>query len=323
LSALSGAADAVAAVKAYDASKLGNKEFATAATAAAAHAEAASDTARESTFQFLEDSSAAIYAPHASAYAAASLLYAEALLLQHDLRCAEDRLEPLSGKTKKKGKGKKSDVKAPNSAENVGKAALRALDLAMLRGGVNDWASHAAPLVQSATALLGQAAPNVASGDAIPAAAGAAAATAVSSPAAAVDDVVAANAAAEASCPQWLRGKAGAHCSRIERVDARTLTPEAFAALYMGANGSNGNSSSGSSDTSSLYPKPVVLTHALEAWPALTRWPDMAYLRRAAGVSDRLVPVETCRDADASQTYMSDSWQQVTSDALAIDEMNL
>lgn len=294
----------MAAVKAFDAGTgLDNKEAAATATVAATQAESACDAAREATFPFLEDSNTASYASHASAYAAASLLYAEALLLQHELQTAAERQEAGSGKTKKSGKGKKANSKAPSNAEAVGKAALRALDLAMLRGGVNDWAPHAAPLVQSATALLGEPATSDApkstpvAHDPL---------TAATADAADADAVAAANTAAEARCPQWLCGEADAHCTRIERVDARTLTPESFAALYMGA-----GTSDGSGNNNRSLPKPVVLTHALEAWPALKRWPDMAYLRRAAGVSDRLVPVETCSDADASQTYMSDSWQQV------------
>jgi hypothetical protein len=296
------AAEAMAAARAGD--KSGGSAAAGAA-ATAARAAAASDAAREATFLFLDDASTATYAPHAAAYAAASLLYAEALLLQHaapspvDVLDAEQQPErstkgtqdSKSAKgTKGKGKGKASPD-PPSRAASVGAAALRALDLAMLRGGVSVWAPHAAPLVHAAEALLHPASSRSRSRPAAAAGSEGSAPTTADATAAAA----AANAAAEANCPQWLRGAAAARCTRVERVDARTLTPEAFAAQYMGA-------SSG--------PAPVVLTHALEAWPALQRWADLGYLRRAAG-AERLVPVETCRAADASQTYLSDSWQQV------------
>ena len=54
----------------------------------------------------------------------------------------------------------------------------------------------------------------------------------------------------------------------------------------------------------------MVLTHALDAWPALTTrpWRDTGYLRWACGA--RLVPVETCAADDATQTYLSGSFAQ-------------
>ncbi|KXZ43695.1 hypothetical protein GPECTOR_83g307 [Gonium pectorale] len=48
--------------------------------------------------------------------------------------------------------------------------------------------------------------------------------------------------------------------------------------------------------------EPVVVTGAMEHWPALSRWQDMSYLVRAAGL--RTVPVEVGRH------YLADGWGQ-------------
>ena len=203
---------------------------------------AAADAARESTFPFLADESSPQYAAHAAAYAYSSLLWAEATL------------------------GGGADAAA---------AALRACDLALLRGGVDAWGAAAAPIVERAEALHAERAPY---------------AFASASAAAANDD--AARHRHEAQCAHFSR--LGLTGTTIPRVDARSLTAERFAAEYMEAS----------------PPQPVVLTHALDAWPALTTrpWRDTGYLRWACGA--RLVPVETCAADDATQTYLSGSFAQ-------------
>ena len=76
-------------------------------------------------------------------------------------------------------------------------------------------------------------------------------------------------------------------------MDARTLSLADFQETYMLA----------------LPPVPVVLTHAVDAWPAMgtRRW-TLDYLKEQAG--GRLVPVETCVEADSSRSYMSASWER-------------
>jgi len=77
-------------------------------------------------------------------------------------------------------------------------------------------------------------------------------------------------------------------------VEASELSVEAFEAQYLRGGGGR--------------PVPVVLRNALSAWPALVKWGDMEYIKGAA--AGRLVPVETFAEADAAQTYLSDSWVQ-------------
>ncbi|GIL48569.1 hypothetical protein Vafri_5055 [Volvox africanus] len=55
--------------------------------------------------------------------------------------------------------------------------------------------------------------------------------------------------------------------------------------------------------TSYMVPEqPVVITGAMEHWPAMTRWGDLSYLEHAAGC--RTVPVEV------GQHYLADGWGQ-------------
>ena len=82
--------------------------------------EQAVDAARESTFPFLGDDSAA--PEHADAYAAASLWFAEVAL--HGSEAAE-----------------------------AAQKALRACDLAILRAGVDEWAALAEPIVRTSKSV--------------------------------------------------------------------------------------------------------------------------------------------------------------------------
>ena len=91
-----------------------------------AKAKTAADVARESTFPFIERNETA----YTAAYAAASLLWAASLV-------AEAQASDLDSSRK----------------QEAATGALRALDLAMLRGGVDEWARHAEPWINAATAL--------------------------------------------------------------------------------------------------------------------------------------------------------------------------
>lgn len=59
---------------------------------------------------------------------------------------------------------------------------------------------------------------------------------------------------------------------------------------------------------------PVIISGAMDDWPAMGAggsrgWADLEYLKTVAG--SRLVPVEICDARDASQTYLSPSWNRV------------
>ena len=219
-------------------------------------AKKAADEARESTFPHLERQES----EYSAAYSAASLLYARALLVEAD----------------------SSDAAAATTAAT---AALRALDLAMLRGGVDEWARLAEPLINAATELLQTD-------------------VAAASSSSAADDASPSIAEWETRCHHFAAGAAHAGGRSIPRVDARTLTVDEFRSRFM---------------EPSASPRPVILTHAIGEWPALgggssssasaaaSAW-TMSSLRSRHGA--RLVPVETYSAEDATSTYLSDSWAQ-------------
>lgn len=218
--------------------------------------EAACDAAREATFPFLEAGlEHAAYAPHAAAYAAASLYFADARL--------------------------RASASRPEFVHQAATDALRALDLAILRGGVELWAPHAESLILAASRLQREATKRTSDPDAASSAYNSASA----SEAAAVR-----RRHFEASCKHF--SEVGGE--PIPRVDASSLSTESFRAQYM----------EGSIEAP---PRPVILCGALDEWPALRRW-TTAYLMEQAGT--RLVPVETYAVADATSTYLSDSWAQ-------------
>ena len=99
-------------------------------TTALSEAKDAADAARESTFPFLER----MEVNYDAAYAAASLLWAAAL-------CTEA-----------------AHASTPALAAEARAGALRALDLAMLRGSVSSWARLAEPLVRAASTAASEAA---------------------------------------------------------------------------------------------------------------------------------------------------------------------
>ncbi|KAJ3239699.1 Lysine-specific demethylase 8 [Chytriomyces hyalinus] len=145
--------------------------------------------------------------------------------------------------------------------------ALRAIDLGLLRGGVVDWGPMAASLVERAAAKdVGQQKPQ----------------TIEPTPDLKLSD------AAKELPPQFIKNSPNAHT--IPRIDARSLTLEEFCKTYMEAD----------------PPRPVVLTNAIESWPALSRWKSMDYIKQVA--KGRLVPVETYAKEDTSLSFLSDSW---------------
>ena len=214
---------------------------------------------------------------YSGAYAAASLLYASVLLSEASASVASSKQE---------------------AARQSARDALRAIDLALLRAGVDEWAAVAEPIVREANAFLRENAETAAlpaeeEGGA--AAAAAAAATTAAAAAAARDK---ARQAWESASPHFSKGVAlGA--APIRRVDARTLDASSFCSQFM----------EGCINLSP--PVAVILTNCVESsWPAFSperRW-STSYLREKAG--ERLVPVETYDKKDATSTYLSDSWEQ-------------
>ena len=246
--------------------------------ASAAKALELAEAARESTFDFLEGASAPA---HSAAYAAASCFVAEAHLLR---AFGPERPTILGGA----GLAQQEQAHRAKEAEAAA-AAHRALDLAMLRGGVDEWRDVAAPLVRAADAMAAAAAGPSTRGQARDEGGGAGA------DAAAGEGSGAAAGEAEADEGEADEGEADPRlgaCRAIPRVDARTLDADAFRRLYM----------------ETTPPRPVILTHAIGSWPALSSrpWSDLGYLQAQAG--GRLVPVETYAAEDSSRTYLSDSW---------------
>ena len=217
-------------------------------------AQQAADAAREATFPYLEDPVRG--AAHSAAYSAACCFLAEAQLAELDLTAESD----------------------PYAADGIASSALRALDLALLRGGAVEWGRVAAHLIKVATAARCERPPTASSRGSL-AAAEHCSAGAISVPATDTDE--------STSCAQYL----GDPWARpIPRVDARGLSVDEFRIRFMESN----------------PPQPVVLTHALEAWPALTAWRDLQYLQQKA--AGRLVPVEVCAAADAHRSFLSETW---------------
>ena len=123
--------------------------------ASIAAAKAAADRARESTFPYLEDEHAH-HQLYASAYAAATLIWAECLIREVE---ASGSLEPASQQpatqqsaSDDSGMHAAFEERAADGCEGTlgtretAEAVLRAVDLALLRGGVEEWTASAAPL---------------------------------------------------------------------------------------------------------------------------------------------------------------------------------
>jgi hypothetical protein len=230
------------------------------------------DAARESTFPFLDDSAAA-----RDAYALSSLWWAEVCLLEPQLL----QHQPTSADAPS---GSASDA-ADNPAlrethRSAAAAALRACDLALLRGGVDEWAAAAAPLMQWAAHL--QSGANPQSGAA--ASPGGTHAASTPGPAASgsttadpAPSAVEAAAAAEAERVRWetksrqyVRGTLRGGRS-LPRVSASSLSATDFQSRCL--------------TPSNPPPEPVVLQGLASDWPALTTrpWSDSEYLKRLGG----------------------------------------
>lgn len=222
-------------------------------TAEQSGGKAAADAARRSTFPFLQADDAAAVQRYSPVYAAAQMFYAQACLDEAEVVTADASLEDRLALV----------------AEG-----FRAVDLALLRAGVEQWSAVAAPLLERALCVSDRL---EAQGDTDRAA-----------------EPAAADAPRDVPLPaQWLPGESS--CAPIPRVDARQLSVEEFQRLYMEPSGGE-------------PAQPVILQHGMEAWPALRRWADMGYIKRVAAA--RLVPVETYDARDATQTYLTDSWEQ-------------
>ena len=153
---------------------------------------------------------------------------------------------------------------------------FRAVDLALLRTSVEQWKEITTPLLTRAQELAEE----------------------IEGPCeeSSLNSVVPPAVTSEDLKPmQWIHDVA--LCADIPRVDARSLNVEQFLREYMEPTGPGTSHSA-----------PVILQHGLEAWPALQRWANMSYLKKAAAA--RLVPVETYDSKDSTQTYLSDSWEQ-------------
>lgn len=234
-------------------------------------AKLAADAARESTFPHIERNQS----EYNGAYAAAGLQYAAALV-------AEAQLQPQEAASS-------SSTQAPQFHCKAAESALRALDLAMLRGGVDEWGQAAEPLVRAAHRCLAERNAERPSPDGND---GTGASHADQDA-----DADAQRRRREQGCPHFTAGESKPEGSPIPRIDARSLTLADFEARYM---------------RSTPAPTPVILTHAIDDWPAVggahgRRW-SMDYLRRIAG--GRLVPVETYAEDDSTSTYLSASWDR-------------
>ncbi|KAJ3270786.1 Lysine-specific demethylase 8 [Terramyces sp. JEL0728] len=157
-------------------------------------------------------------------------------------------------------------------------AALRSLDLAMLRSDYQEWRPIIAPLIKEATSLHNRFKEIYLDDDYSDS-----------------DDDYASSKIVELPNEHLSEE----YAREIPRVDARELSEAQFAKQYM----------------EQEPPKPVILTHALEAWPALKLWKNSSYLRQIG--SGRLVPVEICAKEEASKSFLSATW---THKVMALDE---
>lgn len=224
------------------------------------------DAARESTFPFLDDSAAA-----RDAYALSSLWWAEVCLIEPQLLHGEPTSAEAPGGN---ASGAAVCFALREAQRGAAAAALRACDLALLRGGVDEWAGAAAPLMKWAADLQARAlvSPSSAHSASTPAPVVSGSTTANSAPVAAVDAAATAEAEQrrwETSCRQYVRGRRGGRS--LPRLSASSLSPSDFQSRYL--------------TPSKPPPEPVVLAGLAADWPALTTrpWSDFEYLRRLGG----------------------------------------
>ncbi|KAJ3113028.1 Lysine-specific demethylase 8 [Physocladia obscura] len=233
-------------------------------TALALAAIAACDKAREATFPFLASpttpKNSNNNASYTNAYAAASILFAVATL---------QRLVLVPS------------TKSSSAQRNTtALAALRALDLAMLRAGTVLWGPIAAPFVNRASEIIAEGKVNPA---VIPQ----------------LKNSKKKKSSESDNCnslflPANLRHLfLNPHSREIPRIDARTLSVADFRDRFM-------------VNQPDDVPLPVILTHAIDSWPAIARWKEPDYLVGVAG--DRLVPIETYARKDSHLSFLSKTW---------------
>lgn len=221
--------------------------------AASSGAKADADAARKSTFPFLQAEDFAEVQRYSPVYAAAQILYAHACLAE----------------------AMTSEAEPPGKSDLVAEC-FRAIDLALLRAGMDRWRSIVGPLLLRAQDVADEI---ESVGDSNPPAADSLETNSISTP------------------PQWVHGSP--LLSDIPRVDSMDLSVDQFLTLFMEPSRDT---------TEDCHPQPVIIKHGMAAWTALKRWQDVSYLKRVA--ASRLVPVETYDTSDATQTYLTDSWEQ-------------
>ncbi|KAJ3311716.1 T-complex protein 1 subunit epsilon [Boothiomyces sp. JEL0838] len=155
-------------------------------------------------------------------------------------------------------------------------AALRCLDLAILRSSYQEWRQIIVPLIEEATYLNNRFKEIYLDDDYSDS-----------------DDEFTSSKIVE--LPKYLFSNNSEHLSEdfakeIPRVNARDLSISQFVKQYM----------------EKTPPQPVVLTNALESWPALKLWKNSSYLKQIG--QGRLVPVEICAKEEASKSFLSATW---------------
>lgn len=153
-------------------------------------------------------------------------------------------------------------------------ACLRAVDLALLRTSIGDWSRIARPLLQHTETLRSQVQ------------------LSATKESYALPSTFSSGGRAAPAIPSYFLQDTD-HGEEVPRVDASHMSADEFLSTYM---------------TTSSPPSPVILLNVISTWPALHKWSSMEYLKQKA--AGRLVPVETYEKKDATQTYLTDTWEQ-------------
>eukprot|EP00039_Didymoeca_costata_P031030 m.32797 g.32797 ORF g.32797 m.32797 type:complete len:504 (-) comp8451_c0_seq2:1209-2720(-) len=261
------------------------------------------ERARESTFPYLQpkDDSTPVHSCFNDAYALASIQYAKALLLtleQNPLAKNEGNKESEDEDSDDESDASSITCKHMTDLETAA-ATLRAVDLAILRGGAK-WIKCARSVILEASRLQQKAklSDRVSHNDTSSDCRGSKS----------TDDqrkrrrlsnsqpnTPASREAAASKCQHWKDGESATFIEKIERRDASTLEATEFRTNYLAKK------------------QPVIIENAASNWKAMGAddspgWQNMNYLKDIAG--DRQVLVEVCDEADVTQTYLTDSWEQ-------------
>eukprot|EP00038_Savillea_parva_P011633 m.198953 g.198953 ORF g.198953 m.198953 type:complete len:560 (-) comp20621_c0_seq1:57-1736(-) len=315
---------------------------------------AAADAAREATFPLLSgDASESNEVPTTSritpteAFASATFLYAQAVsLLPRDVPLPKEDTDDKDDSTAcedndvslgDRGVVRSGSVVGHERAAVKARAMLRAIDLTILRGGP-EWAAKTRDLNLAASRMLEDATvaadgvkrsvsveneskrrriDNTGACGTNTTTKGATAGAMTTTTTTTTGTAPQPEDATPCICPHWSRGEATGKLSHIPRIAADTLSPEAFRQHYLATE------------------TPVIITGAIDHWPAMggsghgtsvpapagasdspadcatsrsRRW-NLDYLKRKAG--DRLVPVEVCDEQDRTQTYLTDTWERL------------